>query len=365
MKTRRQAVTAGLATLLVANSANRTVFASQPSISNSLAADADWLMASPESQGIGRSALGKILDDGEASGAMRSVLVVRNGSLIAERYYGGAAASDLLAVNSVTKSISSILVGLALQQRKISSLSNTVGMLLPDAAATVPSSPANSVTLAQILTGTSGLVYDYRTQFYQLASASDPVRFTQDRPSEPQTPAAWSYNDAAVSLISPILERAQGMPIDEFAKRDLFSRLGIERFDWKRDRAGRCMSYMGLRLRSRDMAKIAWIMANSGQWRGQQVLPVGWADECSRTRIPASWQVAPISDTGYGYLWFTGNLNGHRVVWAWGYGAQFAMIVPSLHLVIITSAIDPRPQDLSKQNASVMGLVARVIGLAS
>ncbi len=366
MNTRRQFVSAGVTTLLFANGTSRNAFATQPPNASPLSANAsDWPIASPESQGIGNSALAKILDDGETLGVMRSLLVVRNGTLIAERYYGGAAMPDLLGVNSVTKSVSSILVGLALQQRKIASLSNTVGMLLPEAAAKVPTSSANSVTLTQILTGTSGLAYDYRTQLRLLATAPDPVQFAQGLPSESQTPAAWAYNDAAISLISPILERAQGAPIEELARRDLFARLGIERFDWLRDKTGRCMSYMGLKLRSRDLAKIAWTMANGGQWRGVQILPRDWVDDSTRPRVPASWRVAPISDTAYGYLWFTGILNGHKVAWAWGYGAQFAMIVPSLNLAITTSATDPRPQDLPRQNGSVMGLVARIIELAS
>lgn len=366
MKSRRAFVLTGLGTLLSVGNLHQDAFASQPSISNPLSEGVrDWPLGLPDSQGIANSAMDKILDAGESLGVMRSLLVVRNGTLIAERYYGGAAVSDLLAVNSVTKSVASILVGLALGQGKITSLSNPVSMLLPEEAAKLQTSPANSVTLDQILTGTSGLVYDYRTQIRLLANAPDPVRFAQGLPCEPHTPAAWAYNDAAVSLISPILERAVGMPVDEFANRHLFSRLGIEHFDWTRDKVGRCMSYMGLKLRTRDLAKIAWSMANGGQWGGVQVIPVGWVDNSTRPRVSASWQVAPISDTGYGYLWFTGNLNGRQVAWAWGYGAQFAMIVPSLHLAIVTSATDPRPQNLPRQNASVMNLVARVIELAS
>lgn len=366
MRSRRKFVSAGLLALLSAKSTDQSVFASNLSNANSPSADAyDLQVASPDGQGINSAALGKVLDDGETLGVMRSLLVVRNGMLVGERYYGGTARSDLLAVNSVTKSVSSILVGLALQQRKIASLSNTVGMLLPDAAAKVPASPANSVTLTQILTGTSGLTYDYRTQLRLLATAPDPIQFALGLPSESQTSAAWSYNDAAISLISPILERAQGAPIEELAMRDLFARLGIERFDWQRDKTGRCMSYMGLKLRSRDLAKIAWTMANGGQWRGVQVIPREWVDDSTRPRVSATWRVAPISDTGYGYLWFTGVLNGHKVAWAWGYGAQFAMIVPSLNLAITTSATDPRPQDLPRQNTAVMGLVARIIALAA
>lgn len=365
MKSRRELVLKGLASLLFFGVSERPAFAAPAPTPSSVSADvSDWLVAAPESQGIASEALAAVLDAGEALGVMRSLLVVRKGVLIGERYYGGVSASDLLAVNSVTKSVSSILVGLAMQQGKIASLSDTLRMLLPEAAARVPTAAANSVTLAQILSGTSGLVYDYRSQLRLLASAPDPVFFVQGLASDVQTPAAWAYNDAAISLISPILERAQGMPLEEFAKRDLFAALGIERFEWSRDKTGRCLSYMGLKLRARDLAKIAWTMVNGGQWRGAQVLPARWVDDSTRARVPAGWRVAPIADTGYGYLWFTGNLNRRPVAWAWGYGAQFAMLVPSLQLAIVTSATDPHPRDLPSQNAAVMNLVARIVELA-
>lgn len=366
MKSRRGFVFTGLASLLPLGGTHQSAFASQQVASNPALGDAsDWSVASPDSQGIANSALESVLDAAQTLRAMRSVLVVRNGTLIAERYYWRTSASDILHVNSVTKSVASILTGLALQRGAITSLSATVGALLPDAAAKLPTSAANSVTLAQILTGTSGLAYDWRTQFELLDDAPDPVLFVQSLPSESQTPPVWSYNDAAISLISPILERAMAMPIDAFAERDLFSPLGIKDFGWTRDSTGRCMSHWGLKLRPRDLAKIVWTVANGGQWRGVQVLPRAWIDDSTRPHVPVRWRIPPISDAGYGYLWFTGNLNGDKVAWAWGYGGQFAVIVPSFQLVIITSANYPGPADLSKQQTAVMSVVAQIVELVS
>jgi CubicO group peptidase (beta-lactamase class C family) len=127
------------------------------------AADAaDWPVASPESQGINKAALdglldaAKILDVFASLYTLRSVVVVRNGFLIDERYYDKSNISTLRYIASVAKSITSILVGIALEQGKIRSLDQTVGELLPEAAAKAPASAVNGVTLAQILTQTSG-----------------------------------------------------------------------------------------------------------------------------------------------------------------------------------------------------------------
>jgi CubicO group peptidase (beta-lactamase class C family) len=293
--------------------------------------------------------------------ALRSILVARNGFLVAERYYGGATSTQLLPINSVTKSVCSILVGQALAQGKLSSLSQTVGELLPDQAAKVPGSPASAITLRQILSGTTGLAYDYRTQVRPLANSAYPVQHVLELRHDGRPPNSWSYNDAAVSLLTPILEHAQGLPLRELARRDLFAPLGIDEFFWSQDRDGHPTAYMGLQLKTRDLLKLAWVMADAGRWRGLQVIPSEWVSESIHPKVNGVWRNPPVVDSGYGYLWFTGTLKGHQVAWAWGYGGQFAIVVPSLRLAIATAATNPLPQALAAQTESVMSVVGRIV----
>jgi CubicO group peptidase (beta-lactamase class C family) len=283
---------------------------------------------------------------------------------VGERYYGGASSHDLLAVNSVTKSITSILVGQALAQGKLKSLFQTVAELLPEQAARYPNAAAGAISLRQILNGTSGLAHDHRTQGQELLASDDPSAYTFGLEHDGRAPGSWSYNDAAVSLISPILERAQGMGLDELAKRDLFAPLGIEQWSWDVDKAGRSFSYRGLKLRTRDLAKVAWMVANGGQWNGMEVVPAAWLVESTRVHATGSWPVHPIGQSEYGYLWFTGKFSGKPIAWGWGYGGQFALTVPPLRLAVATAATAPRPQDLQSQTGAVMSLVAQVVALA-
>jgi len=355
MNSRRTLVLAGSATLLGAATFGAPT-----------AAHADWKPASPEDQRMSGEALDKVLTDaGSTAPALRAIVVVRNGMLVGERYYAGASANDLLAINSVTKSVCSMLVGQALQQGKLRSLSQTVAELLPEATGKVPDAPAAKVTLRQILTGTTGLAYDWRTQFEPLFSAPDPVAYVLGLKDDGTAPGTWSYNDAAVSLLTPILERAHGMPLAEVAKRDLFAPLGIERFTGRNDKSGHATAYMGLNLRTRDLAKLAWTMADGGRWEGVQVVPADWAADSTRRHGPAQWRNPPIADTGYGYLWFTGTLDGREVAWGWGYGGQFALFVPSLRLVMATAATSPAPQAVSAQTATVAQVVQQVAALAA
>jgi len=355
MNSRRSFVLGGMASFVATGAASQMARAAWP------ADTLEWQAAGPESQGISASTLEAALASGASVSALRSLLVVRNGVLVGERYYGGATASDLLAINSATKSVCSMLVGKALQQGKLKALSQTIGELLPDLVERSPNSLAFSVSLGQILTGTTGIAYEFTTQLRTLVTSPDSVQYVLSLPNDGRAPNSWSYNDAAVSLLTPILERAQGMPLEDLAKRDLFAPLGIERFSWGRDKAGNTMAYMGLKMRTRDLAKLAWLMADAGQWRGTTVLPAEWVTESSRAHVSGVWPNPPIVDTGYGYLWFAGVLKGKPVAWAWGYGGQFALFVPSLKLAVATAATDPRPQDLRAQTAAVMAVVAQVM----
>ncbi|MDR7375867.1 CubicO group peptidase (beta-lactamase class C family) [Rhodoferax ferrireducens] len=322
----------------------------------------DW--AESKDSGVDQAGVQKVLDDARSLKALRSVVVIKNGSLVAEQYYGGVAATDLQAVNSVTKSIASILVGAAIEQGKIKSLSETVGSLLPAAAERAPHSAVLAITLEQILSDTSGLVYDFQTGVRALEAAEDPVSFVLGLPVDPQQVGKWVYNDAAISLLSPILVQAQGMSVDQLAQRDLFSPLGIEKIAAAKDRAGNFLSYRGLRLRARDLAKVAWTMTNGGRWGDKQIVPLEWVKESTRPHVLTTWGATPMRRTGYGYLWFTGDLGERPVVWAWGYGAQFALVVPSLRLAVVTTATNPSPADLVAQNNAVMTMVAQIVAVA-
>ena len=324
----------------------------------------DWPTAPPESQGLSPGAVAEVLRDGAGVPGLRSLLVARNGVLVGESYFGGASANDLLAINSVTKSVSSMLVGLALQKGAITGLDDTVARLVPDAASKLPASAWSELTLAQILGGRTGLGFAL-TRGRDLINAPDLAKFVLGLPAEVTVPAGWSYNDAAVALIAPILARAQGADLAALAARDLFAPLGIARFNWVRDRQGHALAFGGLALRTRDLLKLTVLMLDGGRWRGASVLPAAWVAESTQTRGPATWQVEPVGNIGYGRLWFTGTLHGRQVVWGWGYGGQFALWVPELRLAVATAATSPPFPALKGQTDAVMTLIGRVLRAAA
>ena len=320
-----------------------------------------WPVASPDSQGIDGAALQAVFDGAQekTSFALNGVAVVRNGFLVGERVYGYPP-SSLFIINSITKSVTSILIGIAIGQGKIGSVDQTVGGLLPEAAAKAPLSAINRITLAQILTQTSGLE---EVDSVSWSQAPDFVARAQAQAVRRADPPVWAYSDTAVSLLGPILVRATGVSLEDYAKRVLFGPLGIERFGWDRGSSGGAMSWVGLKLSPRDLVKIAWLMAEKGRWQGAAVVPEAWVGESLRSRAVPTWRVPPMAVDGYGYLWFTGTLRGRRAWWGWGYGSQFTLFVPSLRLAVATSATAPRGT-ATQQNHVVMEVVSEIVALA-
>lgn len=322
-------------------------------------AETDWVADLPGTHGVASSALEQVFAEGARVPGLRSLVVVRDGMLIGERYFHGALPSHLLPVNSITKSVSSMLVGLALARGTLAGLQEPVHRLLPEAA-DMPGAALAGVTLQQILQGRTGVSFDV-SRSRELLNARDPVRQALAVPRSAPPRSGWTYNDAAISLLSPILQRAEGSGLSTLAARDLFAPLGIRRFAWQRDRLDRVLSYAGLALRTRDLAKLAWMVAQQGRWQGVQVLPADWVSESTRAHGPADWPAAPLHGVGYGYLWFTGMLQSQPLVWGLGYGGQTALISPTRRLVVATAATSPPPEKARAQMQAVRSLVARVV----
>lgn len=309
------------------------------------------------------SAIDAVLADGAAIDGLRSLLLVHDGARLAERYYHGARADDLQPLNSITKSVTSMLVGLALQRGRLPGLSARVAQLLPRARHCTEPCPAAHLRLEQLLNARSGLRYDWLAHYDALMASPDPVAMALAQQAEPGADGQWSYNDPVIGLLSPILAVAEGMDLEALAARDLFAPLGITHWHWQRDALGQPMSYAGLSLRPRDLLTIVRMMARDGRWGRCTVLPARWVQASTRPRGRAHWQLPGVSDIGYGYLWFTGRLDRQRLVWGWGYGGQFALWVPARGIAMASTATSPDAAQALPQAEAIMGLLLRLLRL--
>lgn len=297
-------------------------------------APTDWETATPESVGLPSATINQFLQDSERLASVRSVLLVRDGKLIGERYYNGGSSSTLYPIMSITKSVTSLLIGQAIDAGRISGISAPLSQLLPEALARTPGSSSAKLTLEQVLRMTTGNVWneDDINSWDRWNAAADKTRFALELQNAGG--AAYRYDTATSHLTSPILQQAHGgINVADIATRDLFGPLGITTFAWERDGVGVPFGSFGLKLRSRDLAKIGLMVLDGGMWKGKPVVPAAWIAESTPPRFILGPQ-GSMKNLGYGYLWWSGILGNKKISFGWGHGGQFVIMVPSHRLVI-------------------------------
>lgn len=343
MTSRRQVLTAGLGLLLTGCGGGGSsvsnpppappVVVDPPAMPQAIAGD--WPVDLPSSQGISQAAMNQFLTAIGVVKNARGVVVARNGKLIGERYFNGFGMANLQHVRSITKSVSSLMVGRAIASGGISGPSATISQLLPEAIAARPASQLKNLTLDQVMTMRTGVQFSDDTQWGNLITPADSLDYVLSLPVG--TPGTFHYDSAGSHLPSPILERVHGMKMDALVQKDLFTPLGINNFAWTKDALGVPYGSFGLQLRTRDTAKIAQLVLDNGSWGGQQIIPASWIAESTKQQLPVNFSYGGLNNTGYGYLWWLGTMGGKQVIVGWGYGGQFAVIVRSLNLVIQTN----------------------------
>ncbi len=299
----------------------------------------DWPTGAPESQGLTSATMLQLMNGAAKVPFLFSLLVVRNGVMVGESYFNGAKSSDMQEVESITKTVSSLLVGTALRDGKLASTSDTLRALLPREIAMVPNSVAGDVTLGDVLTMRSGLAWNETAQQAMLASQTLTLSALGLPSDGTRHGNHWNYSSAVSHLLSPILANAYGMNEEAIATHNLFGPLGIKQSSWVANTAGENFGSFGLHLRTRDLMKIAWMSMQGGQWQGKSVVPAEWLTTSQSNLIGGSLgHEASFSQIGYGNLWWNGTMAGKNVIIAWGFGGQFAILVPELQMAIATAS---------------------------
>ena len=287
---------------------------------------------------------------------IHAVVVVRNGKLAMERYFAGEDErwGDKLGrvtygpevkhdLRSISKSVTSLLVGIARSEGKFPVLDSPVFEAFPDYADLRTPEKAR-ITFRDLLTMSSGLAWDEnrpwndpRNNEREMIMAADPFRYILSQPVAFPPGTVYAYSGGGTSLLGETLIRSTGRSLRDYARDRLFTPLDITDFEWlDAGVSGRLGAFGSLRLRPRDAAKLGRLLQTDGQWNGKQVLPAGWAAKSIKPRINGEALFF------YGYQWWLGRSfrNGAELVWAAGVGlgGQRLYIVPSLDLVVMINS---------------------------
>ncbi len=285
---------------------------------------------------------------------LHGIVIERHGRLVAERYrngpdkgvyslfsretqFGPTVAHD---ARSASKSVLSLLLGIAITQGKIASVAVPVADFYPEFPE-LATPGHKAITLQHLLTMTSGLEWsesggipnDETSLFWK----SSPYAYLFARTQVAPPGAKFNYNSGGTAVLADIVVRASRMPLRDFARSHLFEPLGIVDWEWVGDVHGRPMVFNGLRMRPRDMAKIGRMVADRGQWQGLQVVSAAWIDESMRSRAATEFD-----GLQYGYQWWLGSVDWHgkKVRWSAGFGngAQRIFVVPELDMTVAITA---------------------------
>lgn len=286
-----------------------------------------------------------------------SLLVARDGHLAFERYFG-IQHNDPQDLQSVTKSVMSLLTGVAVQ-RGVLKVDRPVLEQWPDAVGLTRDPRWPRVTVGHLLTMTSGLPSEITDPVYDEAwfHNTDPLRFTLGQTLSTEPGQAFHYSNAGAHLLGALVSHRVGQPLEEFAQEVLFTPLGIPSRAWTADPQGRVRGSGSLHLTPREMLRIGQVVLQEGSWQGSSVVPAAWIQQMTRPQVKGYAFMEGLPD--YGWLsWVAGA--GEPPGWyATGYGGQYIAVMPALGLVMVmTGQVCDHPNhrsvivDLARQVAA-------------
>ena len=292
--------------------------------------------AEPEAVGINAVKLDQAVEAMGRVHGVWSVVVVRKGSVVADAHFIYQP-ETLHSVWSVTKSVTSTLVGMAIDRDAIPGVDVAMVDFLPHSID--PVDPlADRITLRHLLMMTSGLKWSEENDWLPWLRSSNPVRYILNRSVVSSPGLVFNYSSASSHLPSVMLTEILGGDPAEFAESQLFESMGISDWGWDRDPQNYPFGGHGIKMRTEDLAKLGILFLRKGRWQGRQVVSREWVEEAVQPRFFWDVDYGPLTNVDYGYLWWTAEAAGYPVFIAWGWGGQFAFCVPDLDLVVATSA---------------------------
>jgi len=276
-------------------------------------------------------------------GRLESFLLIKDQKLILEEYFYGYDRTQLHPVHSCTKSITSLLLGIALEHHKKSNVEVPVFNFFPQFDSLI-TPEKERITLKHVLTMTSGLPEDDE---FEKNDPNDLVKQMLIQPLESVPGEKFNYNGNNSNFLGSIINALEKKQADDFAREVLYNKLGISEFKWEKEN-GVLPCQSELQMLPRDMAKIGLLVLNNGSRNGEQIVPKEWIVESGKPHV------AETEFFDYGYQWWYrskrntpwwkdpvhGGKDEHDMFLALGYGGQYIMIIRDLKMVVVITSSD-------------------------
>lgn len=313
----------------------------------------DWVISTPEDENMDADFLHsayELLHKDERFVMARSLLVFRNGKLVAESYpHDFNDINEYANIQSCTKSVTSMLAGIAIQDNKLQSLQERLFDIYPDYFDS--DKEKRSITIEDALTMQTGLEFDngsHTLELYQTEGNSIAYVLSQKRLYPSGT--VMNYNDGAPHLISKVIEKKTGQMLSDYAAEKLFKPLNISDWQWESANDNTTYGAFSLYLKPRDFGKIGQLLLQNGKWQNQQIIDSVYLVEATKTQVSANF-----NGESYGYYFWT--LPAHNAYCALGHGGQFLLVVPEKGLIVVYTAWPYTSSQLFDERMELMSLI--------
>lgn len=303
----------------------------------------DWPVSTPAEQGIDSLMLAELYYEAAKLKTAFSLIIVKNGFIIAEDYFNGATVNQKYNLQSVTKSFTSALVGLAIEQGRIN-LDDKMMDFFPELKDHVKDPRKFDITVEHLLQMRAGFAWEESSD--ELLE----ILFTGFRPSTileiPLTAEPgnkFQYSNFSSHLLGIIITRSTGQDLKSFAEENLTNPLGIEIGKWIKDWEAYYLGFAELHLSARDLSRFGLLYLNDGKLDTTQLIPKQWIFDSLQRYSEDAWRLRVgrnFKDIGYGFQWWSVRAGNQFYNLAWGHGGQQVALLEEQNMVIIFTA-DP------------------------
>lgn len=306
-----------------------------------------WKYSTPEEHKANSTSINKVLNS--LSKDVHSCVVIRDGVIISEFFNTGYNNKSVFSLQSVSKSITGALVGIAIDQGLIGSENDYAADYLPELK-NAKYKNMKLITIKQLLNNTSGLIGTDSKIWNEWRTSENWIDYILSRPMTANPGAYFEYSTGNSHILGAILEKVTGKTLEEYAKEQIFDKIGITSAYLDTDPQGIGDGGNGFHMTAYDMARFGLLFLNDGVWEGQQVVPKRWVKESTSLKSRR-----PSTGSRYGYQWWLKNYGkaGYLGYNAQGFGGQYIFVVPQLDLIVVftssrTGSITPYFENVDK-----------------
>jgi CubicO group peptidase (beta-lactamase class C family) len=333
--------------------------------------EGDWKVSTPEEQGLDPMLLAKLYYEAAELETLYGLLVIRNGYLIAEKYFNEGSIDQVSGRQSSTKSFTSALVGIALDRGCLQSVDQKMMDFFPEFAEEIQDPRKEQITIRHLLQMRGGYPdEEFTGDYFDIMFFQGNWKFVPhllDFPLSSDPGTKFHYSNLTSHLLGVIVTRACGQDLESYAQQYLFSPMDAELFGWQVDDDGYNWGFGEIYLTARNMAKFGQMYLDGGVYDGRQILSTDWV-EASQQRYSEKiirggilpWH-GSFRDRGYGYQWWSSRVGDHYFWYASGHGGNYIILLRDLDMVIVTTA-DPLHDMWDENPWKYEGAINRLVG---